>query len=74
MNFLLVVLQMIKNYQATQVCKKQNGVLGCTSQKLVSCPDPTQLMRGEGVWCHKSNSLQKQVCYFSKVFCYCNSV
>ena len=24
---------------------------------LVSCPDPTQLTRGEGVWCHKSKSL-----------------
>ena len=23
----------------------------------VSCPDPTQLTRGEGVWCHKSKSL-----------------
>ena len=24
---------------------------------IVSCPDPTQLMQGEGVWCHKSKSL-----------------
>ena len=24
---------------------------------IVSCPDPTQPTRGEGVWCHKSNSL-----------------
>ena len=25
--------------------------------EIVSCPDPTQLTRGEGVWCHKSKSL-----------------
>ena len=24
---------------------------------VVSCPDPTQLTREEGVWCHKSKSL-----------------
>ena len=24
---------------------------------VVSCPDPTQFTRGEGVWCHKSKSL-----------------
>ena len=24
---------------------------------IVSCPDPTQPTRGEGVWCHKSKSL-----------------
>ena len=24
---------------------------------VVSCPDPTQLTRGEGVWCHKSECL-----------------
>ena len=25
--------------------------------RVVSCPDPTWLTRGEGVWCHKSKSL-----------------
>ena len=24
---------------------------------VVSCPDPTQLTQGEGVWCHKSECL-----------------
>ena len=32
----------------------------CGPVRLVSCPDPpTQLTRGEGVWCHKSKSLGK---------------
>ena len=26
-------------------------------RELVSCPDPTQLTRGEGIWCHKSECL-----------------
>ena len=26
---------------------------------VVSCPDPTQLTQGKGVWCHKSKSLDK---------------
>jgi len=25
--------------------------------ELVLCPDPTQLTRGKGIWCHKSKSL-----------------
>ena len=30
--------------------------------QLVSCPDPTQLTWGEGVWCHKSKSLGQRKC------------
>ena len=33
------------------------GIRSEGASGIVSCPDPTQLTRGEGVWCHKSKSL-----------------
>ena len=47
-----------KVWSRTQILLKFGGGLGTrlarATCELVSCPDPTQLTRGEGVWCHKS--------------------
>ena len=42
----------------------------CSQARLVSCPDPTQLTRREGVWCHKSKSLGKlsqKICVYVRM-------
>ena len=50
-----------------RVGKKEKGEVGRVGKRgVILCPDalaivsytdPTQLMRGKGVWCHKSKSL-----------------
>ena len=52
----LSFLSKLSSFKVTPACFKLYKNFTYTPY-VVSCPDPTQLTRGEGAWCHKSKSL-----------------
>ena len=53
----LQLCNFVTRYDLGSVERAGNKTFDNLFSQLASCPDPTQLTRGEGVWCHKSKSL-----------------